>query len=829
MVRRQGRGLVLRYDSLSITVSIPWRWSMSKHKPNSSTNFLCVNESTAASSSGPTLLQAFDVCDPTKAVDSTIPLLPTKALYDISTGEDGAYISTLASVVANYWGHQQLRPLQAESMLACMRRQDSLTVLPTGAGKSICFQAPALLMSGTAIVVSPLISLMKDQVDNLRKRNIPAAFVNSSLSYSDRREVMNQLSQGELKLLYIAPERLVQEKTLRFLAEQRISFVALDEAHCVSGWGHDFREEYRQLGILKDKLHNIPIHAFTATASPQVRRDITEQLKLRNAQIFVANMDRPNLLYRCIPATDRTTQIISLVKQKRGQPGIIFCLSRRETERLAYDLRQNGFRATAYHAGLEASERKKVQDSFLADRIQIVVATIAFGMGIDKTNVRYIIHSLIPKSLENYLQESGRAGRDGQPAECIVLYRGTDRIKRSCLNDSNNQERHQVNSAEQQAIANFAATPQCRRRILLEAMGQNFPYPNCGACDNCLKHAPECKDSSEITLKILSAIKETGESYGSKRLKEFLRGIISQPMTARPGGSLSAFGVMRQRNAFQVEDWIEQLAAQGLIKFHGAYCIAKITAEGWKVLQGKQPSFTLLDRFDKPSPRQLSQWSPTSEVDREIFTLFQNWIQTQTDPQLPLCASLAWQIARLKPRSLEQLAAIAHLEPYALNDSCKDLIRELEQHCDKRNLQTNLDLDRKYFAALVAETSETETRGPGIARNAARRYFLVFESGRSIEEIASQNGVKPGTIYDYLCDYITERKIADCTTWISTATISRIEAAITLVGMERYRPIFEQLQEEVSYGEIKAVCAARKVRTEHGMLLLESNYAVEGN
>jgi ATP-dependent DNA helicase RecQ len=334
--------------------------------------------------------------------------------------------SQLAAVIQRTWGYDSFLPLQREAMESVLAGRDSVVVLPTGGGKSLCFQAPALCMDGMVLVVSPLISLMKDQVDALRACGVAAAYINSTLSMSERRHVADQIRRGEIKLLYAAPERLLADRTLDFLKSANVSLVAVDEAHCISAWGHDFRPEYRGLRALKQAFPNIGIHAYTATASEQVRRDIAQQLALNAPEMLVGSFDRPNLIYRLRPGANKFAQICEIIKRHPNASGIVYCISRKEVDRTAESLRSLGHRAAPYHAGMSDQERHQNQDDFIEERIDVIVATVAFGMGIDKSNVRYVIHAGAPKSLEHYQQESGRAGRDGLEAECWLFHSAGD-------------------------------------------------------------------------------------------------------------------------------------------------------------------------------------------------------------------------------------------------------------------------------------------------------------------------------------------------------------------------------------------------------------------
>jgi ATP-dependent DNA helicase RecQ len=388
---------------------------------------------------------------------------------------------SLLSLIQRFWGYDSFRPIQADAMQALLDRRDSLTLLPTGGGKSLCYQVPALSLPGTAIVVSPLISLMKDQVDALERRGVPAAFINSGQSWSEKRHVAERMRRGELKLLYIAPERLVTDATLEFLSQQELSCLVVDEAHCITAWGHDFRPEYRELKRLKQSFPNLSIHAFTATASEQVRQDIIRQLDLQQPQVLVGDFDRPNLTYRVWRADSRAEQLLKVVEKYWGESGIIYCISRSEVERISSWLSLLGVAARPYHAGLTSHQRRENQEAFIRGRCDVIVATVAFGMGIDKPDVRYVIHSQLPQSIEHYQQESGRAGRDGRPSECILIHSPTDLRTWSRLIGDDRAKQRGLDE-----LVRWCHTTQCRHRTLVEYFGQTYSASNCGACDVCL-------------------------------------------------------------------------------------------------------------------------------------------------------------------------------------------------------------------------------------------------------------------------------------------------------------------------------------------------------
>jgi ATP-dependent DNA helicase RecQ len=392
----------------------------------------------------------------------------------------------LKDLVRNIWGYDDFLPLQEQAIQSVLSNQDSLVVLPTGGGKSLCFQAPALCMEGVAFVVSPLIALMKDQVDALRARGLPAGCLNSLSTPNERQDLANLFRSGKLKLLYVAPERLLTEPFLAFLGRTKVSFFAIDEAHCISTWGHDFRPDYRDLRILKERFPRTPVHAYTATATPQVREDIITQLGLVSPEVLVGPFDRPNLIYRNVHRKKEYTQILAILERHPGESGIIYCLSRQKTEDLTASLQEDGYSVAAYHAGLSDEDRKRNQDAFIREEVSTIVATVAFGMGIDKPNVRYVIHLGMPKSLESYQQESGRAGRDGLPAECWLLFSLGDLIGWKKRTMESDPDRLRIAFKKFEDMYAYCTGTLCRHRAILRYFGQDIRRYGCGSCDICL-------------------------------------------------------------------------------------------------------------------------------------------------------------------------------------------------------------------------------------------------------------------------------------------------------------------------------------------------------
>ena len=395
-------------------------------------------------------------------------------------------IENLRKALLEYWGYKGFLPLQKQAMECTTRGQDSIVVLPTGGGKSLCFQAPAVSMPGLAVVVSPLISLMKDQVDALAECGVPAGRIDSSLSFEEQRDVLAGIHNKKLKLLYLSPERLVSDDFLQVLHRVRLSFVAIDEAHCVSMWGHDFRPEYRQLGLLKKLFPGVTIGAYTATATEQVRGDIAEQLALNDPKMLIGSFDRPNLIYKVRPKGSIVRQVRDVLDHHKGESGIVYCIRRKDVDGMSAELASKGYSVAPYHAGMDDADRKKNQDLFASEKVDTIVATIAFGMGIDKSNVRYVVHAGMPKSLEHYQQESGQAGRDGLEAECCLFYSDGDYGTWKFLMKDTEPQTQQIALIKLSRMYSYCTGGVCRHKAILRYFGQDLDKTNCEACDVCL-------------------------------------------------------------------------------------------------------------------------------------------------------------------------------------------------------------------------------------------------------------------------------------------------------------------------------------------------------
>jgi len=489
----------------------------------------------------------------------------------------------------NYWGYSSFLPLQEETIASVLAGRDTLTMLATGGGKSLCFQLPALLEHGLAVVISPLISLMKDQVDSLRDMGIAAECLNSSLPAEEQRSIINRVRKGEVKLLYISPERLQTEGTIGLLKSVPLSFFVVDEAHCISHWGHDFREEYRNLAMIKHTFAGAPVHAFTATATAEVRRDILEQLRLQDPISHIGPVDRPNLTYRVRLRTQVLSQVAELLKKHSEEPGIIYCLRRDDVDTLSARLNDQGFKNLPYHAGLADEIRRSHQEQFAGEKIDLMVATIAFGMGIDRSNIRYVIHTAMPKSIEHYHQETGRAGRDGLPASCYLFYAGNDYlIWKSLLEESPQKE---VMLDKLQRLYHFCAQPQCRHKVLAKYFDQDYEKASCGACDYCLSELEMVEDPLTVGQKILSCVyrvqQASGLEFGAGHIAEVLKGNRTDQVEKWGHQRLSTFGLMAAESVPFIRYLIEQMVGQGYLRRGGEFSTLSLADSAKEVLHGE--------------------------------------------------------------------------------------------------------------------------------------------------------------------------------------------------------------------------------------------------
>lgn len=529
----------------------------------------------------------------------------------------------LDTLLKRTFGYGSFRPLQREIIETALGGRDTFALLPTGGGKSLCFQIPALAQPGLTVVVSPLIALMKDQVDALQASGVAATYLNSTLGAVETRARLSGLHRGAYKLLYAAPERLMLDNWQENLKAWNVTLIAIDEAHCISEWGHDFRPEYRQIAKLRTLLPDVPVMALTATATERVRVDIIKHLKLRDPAVFVASFNRPNLTYRVIPKDQPLKQIIDFVRKREHESGIIYCASRAAAERVAESLAGRGFSARAYHAGLDGEERARNQEMFLRDDTRIICATIAFGMGINKPNVRWVIHHDLPKNIEGYYQETGRAGRDSLPGDCLLLFSAGDIAKQThFIDEMTNDQEQQIARAQLRQITHYAESAGCRRSELLAYFGENFGTDNCGACDNCLEPR-ETYDGTLVSQKFLSCLyrirQSGGFSVGMNHIIEILTGANTDKIRRWGHDRLTTYGIGAELSKSQWSSVGRELTRLGYVGIaQGEYATLELTEEGMNVLRQRTP-ITLTKSMDTPKAKRVMRREGDVECDEILF------------------------------------------------------------------------------------------------------------------------------------------------------------------------------------------------------------------
>lgn len=685
-----------------------------------------------------------------------------------------------------YFGYTEFRPLQEEIISDVLNGKDTFVLMPTGGGKSLCYQLPALLLSGVTLVISPLISLMKDQVDTLRSNGISAAYLNSTLSYNESQDIKTALLENQIKVLYVAPERLMMSQTMSFLKDVDISLFAVDEAHCISEWGHDFRPEYRRVNVLRTKFPKIPIIALTATASPKVRSDIISQLNLSDPNIYVAGFDRKNLFYEVRPKQDSYNQLLQYLKQHRGKCGIIYCLSRNSVEMLATRLQKNGFRALPYHAGLSDSQRARNQDSFIKDDTQIIVATIAFGMGIDKPNVRFVIHYDLPKNLESYYQETGRGGRDGLPCDCLLFFSHGDRYKiEYFINQKHSKKEQDIALAQLNEMINYCTSSMCRRGVLLKYFGEELSWDHCDNCDVCL-NPKETFDGTEAAKKLMCCIEDLDQRFGLNHVIEVLVGSRTKKVISNKHELLDSYGLGGEYSKDQWKDIAREMIQRGILLVEGErYPILKLNKESFDVMDGSHPvNLTKPVKEVGVIPKQVN-----SQVNPELFDRLSGIRKTLADeqnipPYIIFSDNSLQQMAIDKPKTRADFLNIIGVGEYKLEKYGDIFLKEIAEYYAKD--------DTPHSKGLSGTQLET---------------LSLQKQNLTIEQIAEVRNLGISTIVGHIEKLILAGNIDSIDHWVDKEKQRTIQEAIATVGGEFLSPIREKLGDGYLYEDIKLVRA----------------------
>ncbi|GEP98815.1 DNA helicase RecQ [Chitinophaga cymbidii] len=704
---------------------------------------------------------------------------------------------SLLTLLKHHFGYTQFRHNQQAIIENVLQGKDTMVLMPTGGGKSICYQLPALVFEGVTVVVSPLIALMKDQVDALRQNGIPAAYLNSTLSMAEQQSVLQMLRNGELKLLYMAPERLIGEGNfMPFLSALNVSLFAIDEAHCISHWGHDFRQEYLSLGQLKDKFPHTPVIALTATADGVTKQDIIEKLRLRDYTVYENSFNRPNIYYGIRPKRNHYDQLISYLEEHREDSGIIYCLSRASTESLAEDLKAEGFSAEAYHAGLERNIREERQEKFLRDEVRVMVATIAFGMGINKSNVRFVVHVDLPKNIEGYYQETGRAGRDGLPSEAILFYSVGDVFKmKRFASVEGNEAQSAIMLKKLEQMAGLCEAPQCRRQYLLQYFGETSP-DHCGNCDVCLGKY-ERSDGTIVAQKLLSAVYRVEERFGLNYVVDLLRGSSTVRESHK---QLKTFGVGKDISKEQWKQYGRELIQLGYLKqSDGEYPVLRLTDTSWGVLKGEETVMLTAPSKEQPAA------APTKQsVEIAHPALFQELKQLRRQladrenvpPYIVFSDATLVELVAYLPLTTSDLSRISGFGDVKLAKYGDAFLDAVQSYCIRQRIGTQMHLK---------SPRQKPRRAKSEAGGSQRQSLQLFLNGHAVEEIAAQRNLAVSTVESHLTEFVRKGELDVRDLVPDENKFRNILRAVEEGGAYATGAVKEKLGDQYTYGEVRAV------------------------
>ncbi|WP_299822261.1 DNA helicase RecQ [uncultured Pontibacter sp.] len=693
-----------------------------------------------------------------------------------------------------YFGYEQFRPMQEQIIEGVLDGKDVVVLMPTGGGKSVCYQVPAVVLPGLCVVISPLIALMKDQVEALLANGIPAAYINSSQTAEQQYLIENECLEGKLKLLYVSPEKLLSSGFMSFLKRIKVSLFAVDEAHCISAWGHDFRPEYTQLKALKQQFQTVPVIALTATADKLTQKDIQEQLYLHNPQVYVASFDRPNINLMVKPGRDRFNKITEFLDRHHKQPGIIYCLSRKGVESLAAKLKGKGYSVTFYHAGMSAGQRAKAQEDFLRDNVQIVCATIAFGMGIDKSNVRWVIHYNLPKNIEGYYQEIGRAGRDGAKADALLFYSFADVMNmRNMLQENQSRETQtELQLVKLERMQQFAEASACRRRILLQYFGETM-QKDCGNCDIC-RNPPTRFDGTLLAQKALSAIARTQEQVNLGLLVDVLRGARTNQVIQAGFDKVKTYGAGRDINPLDWHRYLHQLLNEGYMEmaYDQGYTL-KLTEHSKQVLfEGRKVQLVKFEDARQEEPTIKAR--PKRELIKDaLFDRLRQLRKSIADeagvpPYVVFTDTTLQEMAAERPTTKISMLAISGVGAQKF-DRYGDL----------------------FINEVIDFVNEEQAKGNKMKGATHLATFELLKQGYSVEQISIQRSLNPVTVYSHLATLSEQGYDVDLYRYVTKGEFKEISKAIAKLGVDaKLKDVFEHLNEQFEYHKIRLSIALYK-------------------
>jgi ATP-dependent DNA helicase RecQ len=718
-----------------------------------------------------------------------------------------------SSILKNTFGYDTFRPLQQEVIENVMARRDSLAVMPTGGGKSLCYQIPSLLLDGLTVVVSPLISLMKDQVEQLRAVGVPAVFLNSSLTPQEYQQNMDYIRRGKVKLLYVAPETLLTQRILSLLMAVKVDLLTIDEAHCISEWGHDFRPEYRQIVEVRKRFPHAVCLALTATATARVRLDIRTTLKFSNTNEFVASFNRENLYIEVVPKREPVAQTIQVLNRHKDQSGIIYCFSRKQVDDLSAYLLSKGYSVRPYHAGLEDSVRRRNQEDFIRDDVQIIVATIAFGMGINKPNVRFVIHYDLPKSIEGYYQEIGRAGRDGLPAHCTLLYSYSDAAKLNYFIEQKTGNEKQVAIQHLNAIVRYAEDETtCRRRPLLNYFGEATEVDNCSNCDNCTSAPTDLVDITAFAKKFIACVKQVNEKFGAGHITDILLGSRNEKVLRWAHEKLTTYGTGVELNRKQWMHIARQLLTIGYVKQVGEYQTLSVTAKGSDVLNGRVHVMGILLETKERVKKEEKKKSEL-EYNSALFALLRQKRKELADqagvpPYVIFSDRTLIEMAAYYPQSKAALLTIAGVGQVKLNRYGEGFLEIIKPYCEKHGLKELHPVPTN--GRTVSQQPATERQRSSVEIGERTRLVAeAFNEGITVKDLMERHQVSRGTILEHLTKYMLAgnrlRKQEELDRLTSVTSDQKLAAfsAFEKYGPDLLKPVFDTLNGSVNYDELK--------------------------